>query len=209
MTGSDVHHHAHQGDHRSSFHLPPIIPTPSLVESVAGGAHYSGAKSEHHDGHFVRRRSSSRRRSSVVMELSDKRKQVLEDLKELFCCRPTKAIFDRSWREDADPLCHCRGRQECAAQSKLALKSENLSTRVISSTVSPNRVVFSQKQEYTFRILGKKSMVVVDLDEDERIVRLSDQWDGEEPSASWLARSFRRLNAKMAKWTVKIPKVQR
>ncbi|TFK55270.1 hypothetical protein OE88DRAFT_1027467 [Heliocybe sulcata] len=211
------HHHSHHDNQRSSFQLPPILPTPSLIESLSGASHYSGATAEHHDKHSARK-SSEGRRPSAVMELSDQRKQVIDDLKELFCCRPTREIFDRSWREDAvfeDPLCSCKGRSEYAAQwyglARLASKSENLAFRVISSTVNPNRIVFSQRQQYNLRIFGKKviaSMVVVDLDDKDKIIRLADKWNGEEASNAWVARSFRRLDAKMAKWTVKIPSAE-
>jgi len=213
------HHHTYHENQRHSFQLPPIIPTPSLIESIAGAAHYSGAKAEHHDANSVRKRSSERRQLSSGAELADKRKQVLDDLKELFCCRPTTEIFDRSWRKDAvfeGPLCSCEGRSEYSAQwyglAKLASKSENLSFRVLSSTVNPNRIVFSQKQQYTLPLIGKKviqSMVVVDLDDKDMIIRVADKWNGEEASNAWPARSFRRLNAKLAKSTVKVPRHQR
>lgn len=111
------------------------IPTPALLESAAGGAHYSGAKIEH-DTRRIRRGSSGIRSSYV--EVKGAHKKVIEDLNELYCCRPTREIFQRTWRPDAmfevsshcwimqihsiehlflqGPLCKCSGFDQYAAQ---------------------------------------------------------------------------------------------
>lgn len=74
------------------------MPTPALLESVAGGAHYSGIKV---DGEAAKKR----RRSSVHREasgdVSSGHQRVVDDLKELYCCRPSVEIFERSWTKDA------------------------------------------------------------------------------------------------------------
>lgn len=44
-------------------------------------------------------------------------------------------------------------------KAKLFSKSETTSTRVMSSTTSPNRLVFAQTQVYSSRLLGKKVSV--------------------------------------------------
>lgn len=83
--------------HPSLF--PAHIPTPALLESAAaGGAHYSGAKIEH-DIRRIRR--GSLRRGSSYVEVTGAHKKVIEDLNELYCCRPTREIFERTWRPDA------------------------------------------------------------------------------------------------------------
>ena len=84
-----------------TFHpsiLPHSVPTPALVESVAGGAHYSGVR-VNSDTQLKHHRTNSCHKSPA--ELNTNHRQVLEDLKELFCCRPTREIFDRSWNRDA------------------------------------------------------------------------------------------------------------
>ena len=83
-----------------TFHpsiLPRSVPTPALVESVAGGAHYAGVRVDP-DTVLKHRRSTSTRHHT---ELAHHHEQVLKDLTELFCCRPTLDIFERSWHKDA------------------------------------------------------------------------------------------------------------
>jgi hypothetical protein len=88
-----------------SLNLPTIthhasinVPTPALVESVAGAAHYSGIKV---DPGMLKRRHSSHERRMSHGEVKADHERVLEDLKELYCLRPTWEIFDRTWRKDA------------------------------------------------------------------------------------------------------------
>ncbi|KAK0228361.1 hypothetical protein IW262DRAFT_1264011 [Armillaria fumosa] len=237
MPPSHHHHHrslslesAHSSSPRSpsppsqTFHssiLPHSIPTPALLESVAGAAHYSGVKVDPEA--LKHRRASMDRRSSANESVKADHQRIMADLKELYCCRPTVEIFERSWNKDAvfeDPLSYCKGYNEYAAQApyflsdwclqpKLFSKSETLSTRIMSSTSSPNRLVFAQKQEYTPRLFGRKkvidSIIVVDLDREEKILRLVDQWDGKVPT--WFgSHTLRRANAKVAPWLVHVPK---
>jgi hypothetical protein len=96
---------------------------------------------------------------------------------------------------------------------KVILKSETVSTRVIASTSSPNRLVYVQTQEYILRFFKKKmsiqSIIVVDLDEDERIIRLVDQWDGKELPTRFGAHFLRVMSAKLVPWLVKVPTIRR
>lgn len=46
----------------------------------------------------------------------------------------------------------------------------------------------------------------MDLDDDEKIVRLIDQWDGKELPTRFGALFFRRVNAKLVPWFVRVPK---
>jgi len=200
--------------HPSLF--PANIPTPALLESAAGGAHYSGVKIER-DTQKMRRSSSGKRTSHLQIKADHQ--QVLDDMKELYCCRPTREILERRWRPDArfeDPLCHCTGFDEFAAQwfamPKWFSKSETVSIRILSSTASPNRLVYAQTQDYTMRLFGRKktvkSIVVVDLDEDEKIIRLIDQWDGKEPPTRFGANFLRMMCGKLLPWLVRVPKSQ-
>ena len=63
---------------------------------------------------------------------------------------------------------------------------------------NPNRLVYSQKQEYTFRLIGHvkvmESIVVVELDANNKITYLADKWDGNEIAS---ATFLRRCNAKV------------
>lgn len=39
-------------------------------------------------------------------------------------------------------------------------------------------------------------MVVIDLDNEDRIIKLEDKWNGKDQPTSWGAEAFRRLNAR-------------
>jgi hypothetical protein len=82
-----------------TFHpsILPRVPIPSLVESVAGGAHYSGVNVET-ESVLKRRRGSASRSHS---DLSHDHRRILDDLTELYCARPTLEILERSWNKDA------------------------------------------------------------------------------------------------------------
>ncbi|KAH7930890.1 hypothetical protein BV22DRAFT_999907 [Leucogyrophana mollusca] len=190
------------------------FPIPNIAQSAAGGAHYSGAPMTE----AAQPRSSSG--NTLCLE-DDKahlnRQQIMRDLKELYCCRPTREIFERTWRRDAvfeDPLTKCQGFDQYAPQwfamPKLFSKSETISSRIMASTQSPNRLVYSQTQEYTLRYIGSKkrieSIILVDLDEDDKIMRMADQWGGNTPPAWFGANFLRRANARVTPWFMRLPK---
>lgn len=81
-----------------SHHHSFSVPTPALLESLAGGAHYSGVKIDH-DASKARRNSHGK--PSNHLEVKADHKKVIEDLQELYSCRPTVEIFERRWRPDA------------------------------------------------------------------------------------------------------------
>lgn len=90
-----------------TFHpsiLPLALPTPALVDSVAGAAHYSGASIEPDTSTSstrLRHTSSPPTRHASHTELKPGHHQVIADLNELFACKPTIEVFDRRWRQDA------------------------------------------------------------------------------------------------------------
>lgn len=199
-----------------TFH-PPFLPfpTPVLLESVAGAAHYSGSCVN--PDAVMKRRHSDPEQLEVHTELKCEHERVLNDLKELYCARPTMEIFHRSWMPDAifeDPLAKCKGFNEYGPQwfamPKLFSHSETISTRVMSSTTNPNRLIYEQLQEYTWRFIGIKtkihSIIIVDLNEDEKIVRLLDQWNGDELRVRYGAAFMRKMNAILLPWFIRTPK---
>ncbi|KIY61834.1 hypothetical protein CYLTODRAFT_362318 [Cylindrobasidium torrendii FP15055 ss-10] len=203
-----------------TFHphiLPRSVPTPALVESAASGAHYAGIKvdgSQHRaNNHEHQRRSSAHN----DVELAADHGRVLDDLKEIFSCRATVEIFERSWHKDAvfeDQLACARGYAEytaqvCGLHPKIFSKSEQLSMRLMSSTSMPNRIVYAQSQAYTAKWINKTkvidSIIVVDLDEDNKVVHLADQWNGKLPT--WWGNQFlRRANGYITSYLVSVPK---
>jgi hypothetical protein len=82
--------------HRSI--LPQSVPTPALVESVAGAAHYSGVRV---DPDTLNRRHSSHDRRASHTQVKVDHDRAMADLKELYACKPTLEIFERSWSKDA------------------------------------------------------------------------------------------------------------
>ncbi|ETW85544.1 hypothetical protein HETIRDRAFT_246944, partial [Heterobasidion irregulare TC 32-1] len=199
---SQTHHHTH---------FLHAVPTPALLQSVAGAAHYSGVDPVKERSIATRRmnslehdrgRAGPKRHSSAADEGADHR-AVVDDLKELYECRPTTEILERRWRRDASfEVCRTNSPMRLArTQTRIMSSSTTLGRRVLASTDSPNRVIFWQKQEYVVRITGsKKSIVVVDLDEAEKIIRVVDQWHGKDLPTRWGAHFFRRLNAKVVPW---------
>lgn len=99
----------------------------------------------------------------------------------------------------------------------------------MSSTTEPNRLIYHQVQEYTTHLFKKKkvcrstfhvalsadhiitrktieSIIIVDIDENGKIIRLVDQWNGQE-LPNWFGASFLRiLNAKVTPWLIRVPK---
>ena len=166
--------------------------------------------SVHHRGH-------SGTWDDETEQLTETKKQVLKDLKELYGCKPTPEIFARSWRKDAifeDPLCHAVGYDEYAAQwyamPKLFSASHTIRSRVMSSTHNPNRLVLSQSQEYTSRLFGRKktvdSIITLDLDQENKIMKMVDQWNGAPLPASFGSGFLRKANAKLLPWIIGTPK---
>lgn len=49
------------------------------------------------------------------------------------------------------------------------------------------------------------SFVLVDLDDDLKIVKMVDQWDGERLPTRWGVLQLRRLNAKLMPWFIRMP----
>jgi hypothetical protein len=197
--------------HRPTLHIP--LPISDIIYSAAGGAHYSGAPvSDDDDDEVV----SSPGKPSPPMD-DTIRDRIMADLKELYCCRPSKEIFERTWRPDAifeDPLVKCEGYAQYAPQwfamPRIFSKSETISSRVMSFTGMPKRLIYSQTQEYTLRYIKTKkrfeSIIVVDLDDDDKIIRMTDQWNGETLSSWFGVNLLRRANALVTPWLVGVPK---
>ncbi|GBE82470.1 hypothetical protein SCP_0408540 [Sparassis crispa] len=198
----------------------PSLPTPELISSIAPGAHYAGVLSSGCNDprqHAQHRRSHNKNSMVEDPAVLGAYKEVMEDLKELFCARPSRDLFERRWRKDAvfeDPLSRCEGYGEYAPQwfamPKVLSSSEQVSARILSAALSPNRLYYSQTQVYTVRWLGLKktvtSIVMVELDDDFKITYLADQWNGEDLPTHWGALWLRKLNAKLTSWVVAIPK---
>jgi len=204
--------------------LPRSIPTPALLDSALGGSHYntSGVESVNERRLSMRRHSHSPndattpnspgRRQSVLPAIPNPlHLAVLDDLKDMYEGSATKEVLQKRWRKDAeyeDPFTKCKGLHEIAPQwyslprmySKLAVTGR----RVLSSMEHPNRLIMWQKHEYTVRVTGSKkvveSILVIDFDEEGKIVRMVDQRRGADPPTRWGAQHLRRLNGRVTPW---------
>ncbi|KAG1877586.1 hypothetical protein DFJ58DRAFT_648892 [Suillus subalutaceus] len=195
-----------------TYHRRPTLQIPlpilDIIYSTAGGAHYSGAPVSENDDQVV----TSPGEPSPPMD-DTTRDRIMADLRELYCCRASKEIFERTWRPDAvfeDPLVKCEGYAQYAPQPRIFSKSETVSSRVMSFTRFPKRLIYSQTQEYTLRYIGTvkriESIIVVDLDDDDKIIRMTDQWNGEALSSWFGVNLLRRANALVTPWFVGAPR---
>jgi len=90
-------------------------------------------------------------------------------------------------------------------------KARTLRANIISSTHGPggpNRIMYEQEQEYTIRFIGATkrvhSLIILDLDENDKIVRLTDKWSGKDSPAGY--RDYlRRFGASSVPWLISVP----
>jgi len=92
-------------------------------------------------------------------------------------------------------------------------KARTLSANVLRSTTGPtepNQIIYEQSQEYTIRFVGAKlvvtSLITLDLDENDKIVKLTDKWSGNDPHSRYGAYYLRRLGGKSVPWFISVPK---
>lgn len=50
------------------------------------------------------------------------------------------------------------------------------------------------------------SVILIDLDDEDKIIHLEDQWNGDEAPNSWGLGTLRRANGKITPWFVRLPK---
>jgi len=203
--------------------LPRSIPTPALLDSAVGGAHYSGVESVNERRRSVRSSNThalnaneigvslGRRRSTIVAEPNPFHLTVVDDLKDMYEGVATKEMLQKRWRKDAeyeDPYTRCKGLNEIASQwyalPRMYTKLAVTGRRVLTSTEHPNRLIMWQKHEYTIRVAGSKkvveSILVIDFDEEGKIARMIDQRRGLDPPTRWGAQQLRRLNGRVTPW---------
>jgi hypothetical protein len=94
------------------------------------------------------------------------------------------------------------------------LRQSLISHHVVSSTYNPDRITYQQEQEYTVCGHGtekvvKRSLVVIELDEQDKIIHIHHMWDGDENPTRWGALALRRLNGMILPWFVSVPKIEK
>ncbi|KAF8323144.1 hypothetical protein DL93DRAFT_631388 [Clavulina sp. PMI_390] len=196
MSSTHGAHGGHASPPASAGYHNTTMPTVGLITALPGAAHFSGGTSDI-AAHTKFRPTFADGEDRT--QLDPIRQQILNDTLQLFCARPTLEIFELHWRRDAifeDPLRQCKGYKEYTAQwfslPKVVSSSRTISHRVLASTSSPSRIVYSQTQEYTMRITKRKkvvqSMVVIHLDNNNKITMLEDKWKGDDQPRNWASR---------------------
>ncbi|PWN48260.1 hypothetical protein IE53DRAFT_370776 [Violaceomyces palustris] len=150
---------------------------------------------------------------SCTIQLDQRSKTLIQDSQDLFCAKPSREIFHRSWNPQAtfeDPICIAKGFREYAAQwysmPKIFSHSKTLSWSP--TKVDEEEIRFQQVQLYRVRGLGlekvMESTVVLRLDEKGRIVSFQDRWDHKPLPNGRVSGFFRRLNARLVPYFVKV-----
>ena len=92
--------------------------------------------------------------------------QLIHDAMELFCARPSAAIFARSWSANAifaDPICHAQSSRQYLAQwygmPAAFSHSQTLAWKL--TLQQANQVHYVQKQRYKFKLLGSTKDIIV------------------------------------------------
>lgn len=147
--------------------------------------------------------------------LNEDQKRVVEDSLKLFCSQPSLEILNRSWSQDAhfgDPIASCYGFNQFAPQwfamPKLFPKSVTSHWKIIKA--ESKLIEWEQTQEYTIRginyVKKMESIVHIELGEDGKIVKFEDRWGGKELPSNSIAMIFRKLNANVVPYMIKVPK---
>lgn len=138
----------------------------------------------------------------------------IADAMDLFCAKPSPAIFARSWSPDAifaDAICHATGAKQYLAQwygmPATFSESRTLVWKLLKD--SPTEIKYAQKQHYKVKGLGTTkqmvSTVVMHLDAQGKVVSFEDRWN-HKPMGGAISWPFRRLNALAMPWIVGVPK---
>jgi hypothetical protein len=94
------------------------------------------------------------------------------------------------------------------------LRESLISHHVVSSTYNPDRITYQQEQTYTppgpgAKKVVKRSLVVIELDEQNKITHLHHMWDGDENPKRWGALALRRLHGMILPWFVSVPRIDK
>ncbi|KAH9820530.1 hypothetical protein DFH28DRAFT_952584 [Melampsora americana] len=147
--------------------------------------------------------------------LNEEQRRIVEDSLKLFSSQPSLEILNRSWSKTAhfgDPIASCDGFNQFAPQwfamPKLFPKSVTLNWKIIK--VESNLIEWEQTQQYTIRginyVKEMKSIVHLELGEDGKIIKFEDRWGGKELTSNSITMMFRKLNANLVPYLIRVPK---
>ncbi|KAF2643538.1 hypothetical protein P280DRAFT_394198 [Massarina eburnea CBS 473.64] len=146
------------------------------------------------------------------VSLSTSQKTVVGSILDLFAGRPSLPKL-ALWRDDAtftDPITIATGRDKYAAQwYGLQSAFSQIERLHHSVTDAGNPILMDLKTRYVIKGINKEqtiqSVVAIHLDEQGKVRKVEDKWDGKLPDSS-IANAFRHLNAVTVPKVIKVPK---
>ncbi|KAI4619930.1 hypothetical protein J4E83_005153 [Alternaria metachromatica] len=144
--------------------------------------------------------------------LSEQQNTIVGSVLDLFAGRPSLPKL-QLWRDDAtftDPITIAEGREKYSAQwyglQSAFSEIERLNHQVKDAG---NPILMDLRTRYVIKGLNKEqliqSVVAIHLDEQGKIKKVEDKWDGKLPDSS-IANAFRHLNAVTVPKFVGVPK---
>ncbi|KDE08155.1 hypothetical protein MVLG_01636 [Microbotryum lychnidis-dioicae p1A1 Lamole] len=187
--------------------LVPLILSPRSILIIASTGLHAASVPAHHQ-HF--RMSSSTSEQFAVggetdhgIKLEGKKAQVVQDVLDLFSAKFSKEILERSWAKNAifaDPIAYAEGYDQYSAQwagMNIFKSSETLAWKVTKN--EPPILQYEQRQRYVLPVTGQEkiinSLVDIELDRDDKIVKLEDRWDGKPLPQGRVAKALRDFSA--------------
>lgn len=151
------------------------------------------------------------------LQLDAQRADMVQDIISLFCSKPSREKLDKHFAPNAtfeDPICIAQGLYpEIAAQWFGMPKAFPVSvTEAYTVTRNEqNLIEYEQRQNYTIAGLGTQkvmySLVHMELDNNGKIIKFEDRWNGSPQPANAVAKFLRRLNGKSMPKLIAVPKV--
>lgn len=150
--------------------------------------------------------------TATGVSLSADQKTVVGSVLDLFAGRPSLQKL-ALWRDDAtfvDPLTIAEGRDRFAAQWYGLQQAFSEIERLHHSVKDAgNPILMDLKTRYVIKGINKEqtiqSLVAIHTDEQGKISKVEDKWDGKLPEGS-IANAFRHLNAVTVPKFVNVPK---
>ncbi|KAF1911055.1 hypothetical protein BDU57DRAFT_462210 [Ampelomyces quisqualis] len=146
------------------------------------------------------------------VKLSEQQQTIVGSVLDLFAGRPSLPKL-ALWRDDAtftDPLTIATGRDKFAAQwyglQQAFSEIERLNHQVKDAG---NPILMDLRTRYVIKGINKEqtiqSLVAIHLDDQGKISKVEDKWDGKLPEGS-ISEAFRHLNAVTVPKIVSVPK---
>ncbi|KAF1957074.1 hypothetical protein CC80DRAFT_547787 [Byssothecium circinans] len=150
--------------------------------------------------------------TSPGVSLSQQQQTIVGSVLDLFAGRPSLPKL-ALWRDDAtftDPITVATGRDRYAAQwYGLQSAFSEIERLHHSVTNAGNPILMDLKTRYVIKGINKEqtiqSVVAIHLDEQGKIAKVEDKWDGKLPDSS-IMNAFRHLNAATVPKIIHVPK---